>query len=209
MIIGRFGAARTEFEQGIRLNPDSAELHYNLGKLYSIDDNWGPAKKELEEAVRLDPSYVEAWDALGFAKESLGDDTGAVADYEKAIQLNRDRNPPFANAHVNLSAYYNRTGQSQKAIDYAKTALELNPRSDRAWFQMARAYEHRGEIDAAIESANHAIQLNSRASSYYYVLSTLYRRLGKTDESRQALEQFTKLDRESSELDKKRRDVAQ
>ena len=208
MIIGRFDGARREFEEGIRLNAKSAELHYDLGKLFSIDDNWGLAKRELQEAVRLDPAYVEGWDALGFAAEALGDDAGALADYQRAISLNDSRKGRFASAHVNLSAYYNRTENPEKALAYAKAALDLNPRNDRAWFQMARAYERRGDLDAAVDSARHAIDLNSHASSYYYVLSTLYRRLGKTGESRQALEQFSRLDRESSELDSKRRQVS-
>ena len=40
---------------------------------------------------------------------------------------------------------------------------------------------------------------------YYYVLAGLYRRLGKMEESRKALESFTRLERETSELEKKRR----
>ncbi len=96
MIIGRFDAAQIEFEQGIRYKPESAELHYNLGKLFSIQDNWEPARKAFEEAVRIDPGYVEALDALGFALEALGDDAGAVAQYQKAIALNDERHGTFA-----------------------------------------------------------------------------------------------------------------
>ena len=207
MIVGRFDAARTEFEQGIRLSPQSAELHYDLGKLYSIDDNWPLAKQALTEAVRIDPAYVEAWDALGFAKESLGDDAGAVADYQKAIQLNEARKGRSVSAHVNLSAFYNRTEQADKALEYAKVALELNPRNDRAWFQQAKAYAKLGQLDAALNSAKRATELNAHASSYYYVLAMLYRKAGKVSESREALAEFTKLDQESSEIDKKRRDL--
>lgn len=202
MIIGRFDAARREFEEGIRLSPRSAEMHYNLGKLFSIQDDWTAARREFEKAVRLEESYAEAWDALGFALEALGDDAGAIADYQKAIQLNNS-----VSAHVNLSAYYNRTGDAPRALEYAQRALELNARSDRAWFQLAKARERRGELDAAIDSLNRAVGLNPHSSSYYYVLSGLYRRAGKTSESRQALEQFTKLDRQSNELEQKRRDI--
>ena len=91
MIIGRFDAAQVEFEQGIRYKPDSAELHYNLGKLFSIQDNWEPARKAFDAALRIDPSYIEALDALGFALEALGDDAGAVGKYRKAIALNEAR----------------------------------------------------------------------------------------------------------------------
>src|SRR5207244_9040811 len=48
MIIGRFDAAQIEFEQGIRYAPNSAEMHYNLGKLFSIQDNWESARTEFE-----------------------------------------------------------------------------------------------------------------------------------------------------------------
>ena len=119
MIIGRFDAAQIEFEQGIRYKPESAELHYNLGKLFSIQDNWEPARKAFEEALRHRPAYVEALDALGFALEALGDDAGAVAAYQKAIALNDERHGHASpRPHVNLSALlqpHGRPGQGARA----------------------------------------------------------------------------------------------
>jgi tetratricopeptide (TPR) repeat protein len=205
MIIGRFDAAQVEFEQGLRYKPDSAELHYNLGKLFSIQDNWEPARKAFDAALKVDPDYVEAIDALGFALEALGDDAGAVGRYEKAAALNESRQGTFASPHVNLSAYYNRTGDAPRALDHARKAIAIDPKSDRAWFQRAKADEREGRFAEAVGALNHAITLNTRASSYYYVLAGLYRRLGDIEESKKALEMFTRLERESSELDKKRR----
>ena len=207
MIIGRFDAAQIEFEQGIRYRPQSAEIHYNLGKLFSMQDNWSAARKEFEVALRIDSSYVEDLDALGLALEALGDDAGAVANYQKAIALNESRKGSFASAHVNMSAYYNRTGDSQKAFDYAQKALELDPKSDRAWFQKAKADEHEGKLEDAVDSLSRAISFNPRASSYYYVLANLYRRLGQMEDSRKALDTFTRLDHETNELEKMRRSV--
>jgi tetratricopeptide (TPR) repeat protein len=205
MVIGRFDAAQVEFEQALRDKPDSAELHYNLGKLFSMQDNWEPARASLETAVKLDPSYVEALDALGFAREALGDDTGAVAMYEAAIRANAAARGGFALAHVNLSAFYNRNGDSARALEYAQQALAIDPKSDRAFFQKARADEREGRLDAAAQALRSAISFNQRASSYYYVLAGVYRRLGQTEESREALAVFTKLERESQALDKMRR----
>ena len=205
MIIGRFDAAQVEFEQGLRYKPDSAEIHYNLGKLFSIQDNWEPARKAFEAALRIDPSYIEALDALGFALEALDDDPGAVANYEKAIALNEARHGSFAAPLVNLSALLQPHGRSGKALEYASKAIELEPTSDRAWFQKGRAEERQGRLDEAASSVNRAISLNARASSYYYVLAGLYRRLGKVEESRKALESFTRLERETNEIEKQRR----
>jgi tetratricopeptide (TPR) repeat protein len=207
MIIGRFDAAQLEFEQAIRYQPDSAESHYNLGKLFSIQDNWEPARKAFEDALRIEPSYIEALDGLGFALEALGDDPGAIAKYEEAIRLNQARGGQFASAHVNLSAYYNRTGDPAKALEYARKAIELDPKSDRAWFQRAKADEREGRLSDAVSALNTAISYNPRSASYWYVLAGLYRQLGWTDDNRKALEEFKRLEKESAELEKKRRSV--
>jgi tetratricopeptide (TPR) repeat protein len=72
---------------------------------------------------------------------------------------------------------------------------------------MAKAYEYQGNLNAAVDALTRAIAINNRASSYFYVLGTIYRKLGKPEESRKAMESFSKLDRESNELDQKRRDL--
>jgi tetratricopeptide (TPR) repeat protein len=208
MIIGRFDAAKLEFEQGARLDPTSAEMPYNLGKLYSIQDNWADARKSFEAAVRLNPRYMEAHDGLGFALEALHDDTGAIACYQKAIELNEASHAGFASPYVNLSALYNRNGDREATMKYARKALEVNERSDRALFQLAKACERDEDLTCAAESLNRAIAINPRASSYFYVLATVLRKLGKVDESRQAMAAFSKLERETNELDQRRRDWA-
>ncbi len=208
MFIGRFAAAQTEFEQGIRYNPQSAELHFNLGKLFSVQDIWSSARREFETALRIDPSYLESLDGLGFAQEALGDDAGAVASYEKAIAINEARKGQFVSAHVNLSGYYNRKGDSEKALAYARAAWELDPKSDGAWFQQAKARETQGRLIDAVDALNRAISLNPRSSSYYYVLAQIYRQLGKVEESRKALDSFTRLEKETSNLEEMRRNLA-
>ena len=208
MFIGRFAAAQTEFEQGIRYDPQSAELHFNLGKLFSVQDNWIAARKEFETALRIDPSYVEGLDGLGFAQEALGDGAGAIASYEKAIAINEARKGKFVSAHVNLSAFYNRKGDSEKALSYARAAQELDPKSDGAWFQQAKAMEAQGRLTDAVDALNRAISLNARASSYYYVLAQVYRRLGKVEDSRKALDSFTRLESETSDVEEMRRNLA-
>ena len=208
MAIGRFDAAQKEFEQAIRYAPNSSESYYDLGKLFSLQDNWIAARKQFEQALRIDPGYIEAIDSLGFAREALGDDAGAVQDYQKAIALNDQRHGNFVAAHVNLSAFYNRTGDPAKALDCAQKALELNSKSDSAWFQKARAEERQGNLKQAADSLNHAVALNPRSSSYYYVLSGIYRRLGNVEQSKKALESFTRLDQENNQLEKMRHDVS-
>jgi len=130
-----------------------------------------------------------------------------VTTYQKAAALNDERHGTYAVPHVNLSAYYNKTGDPGKALEHAQRALALDPKADGALFQQGRAYDRQGNLDAAVTALTSAIALNPRASSYYYVLAGVYRRLGRMDDSRKALETFQKLEHESSELEKKRRAV--
>ena len=71
--------------------------------------------------------------------EALGDDAGAVAKYREGHRPERAAQRQLRLAHVNLSAYYNRTGDPEQALEHARKALELDPKSDRAWFQKGRA----------------------------------------------------------------------
>jgi tetratricopeptide (TPR) repeat protein len=206
MLIGRFDAARREFEMGEKYAPRSAEMPFNLGRLFSIQDQWAEAKAAFERALAIEPEYAEAWDGLGFAQEALGDDTGALASYHKAAKLNEERNGHFATPSVNLSAFHNRAGNPDLALEYARKAVAINEKADRGWFQLARAHERKGELDAAVQALNRAIGINPKVASYYYVLSAVYRRLGRQQESRQAMETFSKLDRETNELERKRRE---
>ncbi len=100
----------------------------------------------------------------GNAKSSLGDDEGAIQDYNQAIELN----PQLAEAYYNRGLAKSRLGQNEEAIkDYDK-AIELNP-------QLAEAYCNRGvaknrlrEYEEAIKDFNQAIELNPQDAKAYY-----------------------------------------
>jgi tetratricopeptide (TPR) repeat protein len=204
MMIGRFDAAQVEFEQGAKYDPRSAEMPYNLGKLFSIQDQWPAARQAFESALRLDPTYMEAYDGLGFAMEALGEDDEAIRNYRKAAELNAARKGNFAAPYVNLAAFYNKSGNVDAALENGQKAVEINPKSDRGWFQMGKAYERRGDMERAADALTRAIALNGRVSAYHYVLATVYRRLGKQGESKQAMDAFSKLEQESNEIEQKR-----
>jgi tetratricopeptide (TPR) repeat protein len=205
MAIGRFDAAQTELEQAVKLKPQSAEIRFDLAKIHSANDDYPPAKRELEEAIRLDPSYVEAYEALGFVMEAMSDDGAAVGFYKKAAEMNEARGGTFASPNVDLAAYYNRTGNPELALEYARKSLQINPKSDGGNFQLGKALERTGKLPEAADALNRAIAINPSASSYHYVLSGIYRRLGNLKEAQQQMEVFRKLETDAAEFEQKRR----
>ena len=157
VVIGKWDYAQTELQQAERLKPESAEIHYSLGEVYSGRDMLKEAKSEFTAAIQHDPSNSEAYNALGFTEESLGDDTAALAAYKKAMEIAEQKGSKFDAPYINVSEYYNRLNQPEPALEYARKAIALNSKSDLGYYQLARAYQSQGEWDQAAEALRNAI----------------------------------------------------
>ena len=192
-IIGKYDEAQTEMEQAARLKPDSAEIHYFLGRIHYTRNAFPLARREFEDAIRLNPAYMKAYNNLGLTMEAMGDDSAALANYEKAFLFNKQQGLKSEWPYVNVCALFNRQNKPDTALKYCRQAIELNPRSDQAHFEAARACMARRDWDQATKSLEKAIEANPRFAKFHYVLSTVYRKMGKVEESQRAMETFQKL----------------
>ena len=84
--------------QAIRLKPDLAEAHYNLGIALQGKGQLDEAIASYRQAIRLKPDYAEAHNNLGNALKDMGQLDEAIASYRQAIRLK----PDHAEAHSNL-----------------------------------------------------------------------------------------------------------
>ncbi len=69
-------------------SPQFAEARIELARAYEEYGDPETAKRYLEEAVAMDVTNSRAWTALGQLRESSGDLTQALADYQRAYGLN-------------------------------------------------------------------------------------------------------------------------
>ena len=193
IMIGKNDEAQLEMEQAARLEPNSAEIHYFLGRIHFTRAAYQLAKQEFEEAIRLDPSYTKAYDNLGLTMEGLGDDSAALANFEKAFAIMERQGRKSEWPYFNACAMYNRRNEPERALGYCQTAIQINPRNDQAFFEIARAQIAQQRWELAATALQSAIQNNPRYAKYHYVLSTVYRKIGKTAESKKEVETFQKL----------------
>lgn len=104
-------------------------IFYRLGKLDAARDH-------LVRACSAPGATAEMFNNLGAALNDLGDQTGAIAAYERALTLD----PSHAFALSNLAVVYRAQGEPQRAIAALRRALALNPGLTEAQLNLRNTY---------------------------------------------------------------------
>jgi tetratricopeptide (TPR) repeat protein len=97
---------RRVYEAAVRMNPESAVMHSNLGIVYAQEGEWDLALNAFQTAAALKPEEAHFYFAMAPVYLEKGLPDQAVASYRKAIALN----PRFAEAYFNLAGVYAQLG---------------------------------------------------------------------------------------------------
>ncbi len=111
----------------VRLTPNNARAHYNLGVCLGRNGRHGVAIEHYRKALELLPDYVEAMNNLGLALNEGGQFDEAAALFRRAT----DCRPKFAEAHANLGNDLIRRGEFEAARLEFEKALTLLPPGSR------------------------------------------------------------------------------
>ena len=87
-----------QFQEAIRLKPDHAEAHYNLGTALDSKGQTDEAIPQYQEATRLNPGNADAHYNLGLALASKGQTEEAIRRFEAALKVK----PDYPEAHNHL-----------------------------------------------------------------------------------------------------------
>jgi len=162
----RVAEALPEFEAAVRLKPDSADYHDNLGlALAATPDRLPDAIAEYRTALRIDPHFKPAHSNLGLALMSIpGRLPDAIAEYQIAIAEYRKTlltEPDSWEAHLNLGiAYAQMPSRQADAIAEYRTALQLNPDSALAHFHLGNSLQKMGQLAEAMAEYRTALGIN-------------------------------------------------
>lgn len=103
--------ARREFQEELRIDPDSAVAEYELGEMARQARQWNDAIQHFERASKLDREFAAALVGLGKSLVSAGRAQDAVAPLEAAVKLE----PQDAVTHYQLAFAYRRLGRDAEA----------------------------------------------------------------------------------------------
>jgi len=176
---GRKTAARRDFEQALRLNPDFAEAHLNRGELALEAGRFEDAIADFNESIRLRPNYPEARYNLGAARHGLGRNAEAVSDYEAALRLR----PAYPDAENNLGTALVDLGRIPEAIRHFERAVQLDSAYAGARYNLANTLAGTGRDAEAIAQYAAALRLKPDYPEAENNLALAYQRGRRLDEA--------------------------
>ena len=147
------------FEAVLAIDPGYAPAWAALGEAIILLENapccYGKLTREeviaragpaLEQALKIDPDLAEAWAPLGMLRDRMKDNEGALAAYDRAIEIN----PNLARAHMWRAIILSgKLGRLREGFEAEKRALELDPLNLSANANHARALADRGRFAEA------------------------------------------------------------
>jgi TolB-like protein/Tfp pilus assembly protein PilF len=164
---GSMEKALQYYEQAIDLDPGYAlaysaiaEWYWNLPytgqKNVSRDEVYTYAKEAINTALEIDNELAEAHSNLGTIKWLYEWDwKGAEEAFEQGIRLN----PGLSKAHYDYAFFLSNTGNPDKAILQARTAVELDPLYGISHHCLGASLYFAGQFDQALGESRQAYEM--------------------------------------------------
>jgi TolB-like protein/Tfp pilus assembly protein PilF len=157
--------AAERFEQAVTYDPDFALAWVGLADTYLLqagyaglpwDEMLPRSESAAERALQLDPGLGEAYASLAKKRNWAGDMQGAEAAFRKALELN----PNYAPTYQWYAEMLRRlSGRTTEALELARTAVTLDPKSAIIVNDYAEVLESAGRFDEALAHYRLAIEI--------------------------------------------------
>lgn len=193
------------YTQALDLNDKYLDAWINRGLVNNELGNYDASLEDYDKAIELDAKCALAFNNRGYTKFKLQNYEGALADYNKAILLN----PKFQMALDNKALLFQtvcmkddkdfeekyylslgisdvNTGNFVDAIKSFDEVLNLNEKSELAYFYKGICYHSLGKTDDAFTNYTNAIKLNKNMVDAYFNRGQLMFKINQ----KQALDDF-------------------
>jgi len=187
--LGRVQEAIGEFQEALRVKPDDAAIHTDLGVALDKLGRQREAIDQYEQALRIKPDDATTHTDLGAAFAEIGKLQEAIEEDEEALRLK----PDYAQAHYNMGLALVQLDRLTEAMGHWEQALRLNPDYVEAHYNLALALCRAGRIPEGIGHFEQALRLNPDDVEAHYNLGLALEKVGRTPEATEHYQQALKL----------------
>lgn len=149
-----YAAAQADYDKYLAQRPNDAAAHFDLGYVYTAEQENEKATAEYRKAVDLDPKMIQAQLNLGISLLQ-NDPKGAIEPLQKVIELN------YANqrGHFVLGLAEERSGNATAAEKEFTVAVKLDPNDADAHAALARTELAEGKASNAENEFRECLKL--------------------------------------------------
>ncbi len=171
--------ARGHVEQALTLAPNSVEALTAASLLATEDGEYQKAVTLATQAININPNYMPAYHRRGTAYGALGKNIKALAEFEKAEELD----PLSPIILSNLGAFQVLLGDNKAAEATYDKNIRYNPGSDFGYSGLAGLKFFYGDYDLAHSLLKDAQAINPENVAVIDTLGFLYSTVGLFDEA--------------------------
>ncbi|MCK5003178.1 MAG: tetratricopeptide repeat protein [Gammaproteobacteria bacterium] len=191
--LGDFEEAVKFFQETVRLQPNSPEMHFALGVGLSKLGRFSEAEDCFKTVLQFDPTHLQAILELAIAEFSQQKLSEAEIHFQQAI----DRDPMILRALMGLGRIYHQLSKPDFAINYFKRALEINPNIVDAHYHLGTIYLGQGQIELAEESYKKAQLADPMNVPVHMEMGQLYMTTNKIDLARESFQKALSIEPEN------------
>ena len=177
--VGRREVAVDLIRRAIKLSPNQAHFHSNLGEAYRGLARFDEAIASLRHSLALKPDFPAALNSLGVVLAARHQTDEAVTCYQKAILLD----PNNADAHHNLGAVFSERGELEKAEACFRRVLVRRPHDAEAHASLGNVLKKGGQLDEAVTAYQQAIAITPNVVEAYNNLGETFKEQGRSGEA--------------------------
>jgi Flp pilus assembly protein TadD len=152
---GQYAEAEAEIREAIKLVPNCASFHDNLGTICAEQNKFQEALIHYIDALRIDPDSPTISYNLGYFLLQAGLDTSQFF-LEKTLE----REPLYPDARRTLGDLFVERGENRKAIAAFARAIEQNPADKHARFHLSNIFWDQGDYHEAAQQIQAILQAN-------------------------------------------------
>jgi tetratricopeptide (TPR) repeat protein len=192
---GDFLKAAASFKKALEEDPGDSEAVQLMGLSYYLAGRPAEAIAPLEKVQTWYPSAnVDAAYILGICYMQMKDYPRARTAFARMFGVPDDS----AAGYLFAARMLLRQDFAPVAEEYAKKAVELDPKLPRAHMLLGELYLYKSRIPEAIEQFQKELELNPGEAAVYYKLADGYSRLQKYEEAEKLLQRSIWLDATST-----------
>jgi tetratricopeptide (TPR) repeat protein len=191
--VGHSAWAAPVLETLARANPKEALYPYWLGRLDYDNHRYPEATRRFQQSVELNPQMARAYDNLGLCYYYQNQNDLAVANYQKAIQLDASTPHPSPWPYLNLAVTQQFLNQLPEAEKNLRQALRLDPGFARAHFQLGTVLEDLQRLDEALAELREAARLDTSYAEPHMAMARVLHKLGKEAPAREEVQIYLRL----------------